>query len=145
MKRVFCDAPDIVIEALKDQMPDVLFCAESDADFIYKPKLPEKLSNLISDIYKLQNDTIGGLSFCPIKKTISNNKAELTLTEKEFEIISLLKTNQFSKQDLLKNVWGYSDGADTNTVETHIYRLRQKLTDSFGFPLIMTKGDKYYI
>ena len=37
-----------------------------------------------------------------------------------------------SKNYILKNIWSYSSGTDTHTVETHIYRLRQKIQDSFG-------------
>ena len=37
-----------------------------------------------------------------------------------------------SKEYILKNIWSYSSDADTHTVETHIYRLRQKIQDSFG-------------
>ena len=37
-----------------------------------------------------------------------------------------------SKDYILKNIWEYSSNTDTHTVETHIYRLRQKIQDSFG-------------
>ena len=37
-----------------------------------------------------------------------------------------------TKNYILKNIWKYSSDTDTHTVETHIYRLRQKIKDKFG-------------
>ena len=37
-----------------------------------------------------------------------------------------------SKDYILKNIWAYSSDTDTHTIETHIYRLRQKIQNSFG-------------
>jgi len=37
-----------------------------------------------------------------------------------------------SKDYILKQIWGYSSDTDTHTVETHVYRLRQKIQNSFG-------------
>jgi hypothetical protein len=65
------------------------------------------------------------------KKLIHNSdNIEINLTEKEVAILHYLyrhKENYISKNELLKAVWHYNDTLDTHTVETHIYRLRQKL------------------
>ena len=37
-----------------------------------------------------------------------------------------------TKNYILKNIWKYSSDTDTHTIETHIYRLRQKIKDKFG-------------
>jgi len=66
-------------------------------------------------------------------RTISREKVDLKLTEKEIEIILFLK-DQKEPQNILKlqkEVWGYSDDIETHTVETHVYRLRKKLKDTF--------------
>ncbi len=57
----------------------------------------------------------------------------LELTEKEIELIELLKKNSFTKKkEILSLIWKYSKDADTHTVETHIYRLRKKIKDVFN-------------
>ena len=66
-------------------------------------------------------------------RIISRNNISLKLTEKEIEIIIFLKNNfKPQKVSVLQNkVWGYSLEMETHTVETHIYRLRKKITETF--------------
>ena len=66
-------------------------------------------------------------------RVISRNNISLKLTEKEIEIIIFLKNNfKPQKVSVLQNkVWGYSLEMETHTVETHIYRLRKKITETF--------------
>ena len=66
-------------------------------------------------------------------RVISKNNISLKLTEKEIEIIIFLKNNSKpQKVSVLQNkVWGYSLEMETHTVETHIYRLRKKITETF--------------
>ena len=66
-------------------------------------------------------------------RVISKNNISLKLTEKEIEIIIFLKNNfKPQKDSVLQNkVWGYSLEMETHTVETHIYRLRKKITETF--------------
>ena len=57
----------------------------------------------------------------------------LELTEKEIELIELLnKKTHTKKKEILTTIWKYSDNVDTHTVETHIYRLRKKIKDTFN-------------
>lgn len=63
------------------------------------------------------------------------NKTPLLLTEKEVMILDMLvqaSGDMVSRGDFLKTVWGYHEEAETHTIETHIYRLRQKLNDYCG-------------
>ncbi len=61
----------------------------------------------------------------------------LELTEKEIKLIELLKDKSFQKKkEILTSIWKYSKDADTHTVETHIYRLRKKINETF-------KDDKF--
>ena len=67
-------------------------------------------------------------------KTISKDNIVLKLTEKEIEIILYLieNNNKHSVLDLQKNIWGYAADMETHTVETHIYRLRKKISNKFN-------------
>ena len=64
---------------------------------------------------------------------LHKNDKNIKLTEREVEIILFLnKRDNPQKVNVLQNeVWGYSSELETHTVETHIYRLRRKIFDSF--------------
>ena len=57
----------------------------------------------------------------------------ISLTEREVQLIELLfkEKKSLSKNFILKKIWNYSSSADTHTVETHIYRLRKKISNKF--------------
>ena len=81
-------------------------------------------------------------------RLISKNSDNLKLTEKEIEIILYLIENKtkHTVQDLQKNIWGYSSTMETHTVETHIYRLRKKISDKFKDEnLILSHKNGYFI
>ena len=81
-------------------------------------------------------------------KLISRDNVNLKLTEKEIEIILYLIKNKMkhSVLDLQKNIWRYSSSMETHTVETHIYRLRKKISDKFNDDeLILSHKNGYFI
>ena len=81
-------------------------------------------------------------------KTFSKNNLILKLTEKEIEIILYLFKNKqkCSVLDLQKNIWGYAEDMETHTVETHIYRLRKKLSNKFNEDsFILSHPEGYFI
>ena len=81
-------------------------------------------------------------------KLISFFNTDLKLTEKEIEIILYLIENKkkHSVLDLQKNIWRYSSSMETHTVETHIYRLRKKISDKFNDEaLILSHKNGYFI
>jgi hypothetical protein len=67
-------------------------------------------------------------------KTIYKDNLILKLTEKEIEIILYLSKNKNKHNilDLQKNIWGYTADMETHTVETHVYRLRKKMSNKFN-------------
>ncbi len=66
-------------------------------------------------------------------RVISLKKKDLRLTEREIEIILFLNSkDKPQKIDVLqREVWGYSENLETHTVETHVYRLRKKINETF--------------
>ena len=81
------------------------------------------------------------------KKLIKNNNF-IILTEKEVQLLELFLSNSkpISKKEILLSVWNYSKDADTHTVETHIYRLRKKISDKFlDTSFIANDKNGYYL
>ena len=81
-------------------------------------------------------------------KFISRGNLSLKLTEKEIEIILYLNETKTKHDvaDLQKNIWGYSSDMETHTVETHIYRLRKKISDKFeNEKFILSRQNAYFI
>mgnify|MGYP001471629875 FL=1 len=68
------------------------------------------------------------------ERILRRDEKTLKIIEKEIYFIETLHLSKkpLSKNYILKNIWSYSSEADTHTVETHIYRLRQKIKESFG-------------
>jgi hypothetical protein len=81
-------------------------------------------------------------------KFFSKDNLVLKLTEKEIEIILYLiqKKTKHDVADLQKNIWGYSPDMETHTVETHIYRLRKKISNKFNDEnFILSHQSGYFI
>ena len=91
---------------------------------------------------------IGPYIFRPASKNLINAKgARLRLTEKEAAILRFLHRADrqvVSREVLLKDVWGYNANVTTHTLETHIYRLRQKIeVDPADARLLVTDAGGY--
>jgi DNA-binding response OmpR family regulator len=91
---------------------------------------------------------IGPFTFQPGSKHLINEKgSKLRLTEKETAILRFLyRAGQgvVTRDVLLKEVWGYNSNVTTHTLETHIYRLRQKIeSDPAKSQLLITEAGGY--
>ena len=81
-------------------------------------------------------------------KFFSKDNIVLKLTEKEVQIILYLSQNKEKHHvlDLQKNIWSYSSSMETHTVETHIYRLRKKISEKFNDEnFILSHKNGYFI
>ena len=67
-------------------------------------------------------------------RVLKKNDTTLKVTEKEVIFLEMLYSSKkpLSRDYILKNIWKYSSETDTHTVETHIYRLRQKIKSHFS-------------
>jgi len=91
---------------------------------------------------------VGPYTFKPsAKMLIREDNKKIKLTEKETAIIKFLYRageQIISRDVLLHDVWGYNAGVTTHTLETHIYRLRQKIERDPGHAeLLITEGGGY--
>ena len=125
-------------------------------DYIAKPmRFRELFSRITAQLrqYKAANEvsfTTQNVEFQPASKTLTSLDTQRTivLTEKETMILKKLfqiDPESISKEHLLSEVWGYRNVVATHTLETHIYRLRQKIFRLVEAPLIETTQDGYRI
>jgi hypothetical protein len=121
---------------------DVVIAQEGAADTL-PPAIPvlrlprggrTRIGDLLRQAAQMADDAalylepfdIGGILFSPQEKTFG----EIGLTDRETDIIAYLARQPdkaVSRDELLARVWKYSHDVDTHTLETHIYRLRQKI------------------
>ena len=93
--------------------------------------------------------SIGPYTFRPSAKILADDakRKKVRLTEKETAILRFLyRAGQLpvSRETLLQEVWGYNSGVTTHTLETHIYRLRQKIEKDAANPeILVTEAGGY--
>ncbi|MBN9563265.1 MAG: response regulator transcription factor [Alphaproteobacteria bacterium] len=139
-----------------DEESDVVRGLDSGAnDYIAKPfRLAELLARLRAQLRLFENSedavfTIGPYTFRPSAKLLQEaaRNRRIRLTEKEAAILKFLYragTKPVARQVLLNEVWGYNAAVTTHTLETHIYRLRQKIEpDPSNARLLVTEGGGY--
>jgi DNA-binding response OmpR family regulator len=126
-------------------------------DYVEKPfKFNVLMARLRTRIRETEHSThavfqIGPYSFRPLDKSLldSRNEHKVRLTEKETAIIKFLylaNGGVVSRDQLLVEVWGYNADITTHTLETHVYRLRQKIEeDPSNAKILVTKPNGYSV
>jgi DNA-binding response OmpR family regulator len=124
-------------------------------DYIAKPfRLNELLARLRAQLRNFENSedavfTIGPYTFRPAAKQLLEpvKNRRIRLTDKETAILKYLfraAGKPVARQVLLNEVWGYNAAVTTHTLETHVYRLRQKIEpDPAVSRLLLTEGGGY--
>lgn len=79
------------------------------------------------------------------RRIVMDGGKAVPLTEKEIDMLAYLaaQARPVARAELLQAVWGYNPEADTHTLETHVYRLRQKL-EGAGLPDVLQTGEEGY-
>jgi len=123
-------------------------------DYVTKPfKFPVLLARVRAQLRQHEQSedavfAIGPYSFRPgAKMLIDENERKIRLTEKETNILKYLYRaggRAVEREVLLREVWGYNAGVTTHTLETHIYRLRQKIEpDPSNATILITDAGGY--
>ena len=147
-------APIIMLTG-HDTDSDTILGLESGAnDYVTKPfRFAVLLARIRAQLrqHEASEDavfTIGPYSFQPSSKLLVGAKGnKVRLTEKETAILRFLfraGQRSISREVLLQEVWGYNSGVTTHTLETHIYRLRQKIEKDAAAPeMLVTEAGGY--
>lgn len=147
-------APIIMLTA-QDTDSDTILGLEAGAnDYVTKPfRFAVLLARIRAQLrqYEQSEDAtfiVGPYTFKPSQKLMTDPKgSKVRLTEKEAAIIKYLyraEQKVVTRDVLLEEVWGYNSGVTTHTLETHVYRLRQKIErDPSNAEILVTESGGY--
>ena len=140
-------APIILLTGRNTNSDTILGLESGANDYVTKPfRFAVLLARIRAQLrqHETSDDaifTIGPYTFRPSLKLLLNPKgSKVRLTEKETSVLRYLyRAGQrpVSRETLLQQVWGYNSGVTTHTLETHIYRLRQKIEKDAAAPAIL--------
>ena len=154
MRKNGVTAPIIMLTG-QDTDSDTILGLEAGAnDYVTKPfKFAVLLARIRAHLRQHEQSedatfNIGGYVFRPSAKMLLDEKgSKIRLTEKETSILKYLYRageKPITRDVLLHEVWGYNSGVTTHTLETHIYRLRQKIErDPSNAELLVTESGGY--
>lgn len=155
MRRNGVRSPIIMLTGADTDADTILGLDAGANDYITKPfRLGVLLARLRAHIRQHERSddamfTIGPYTFQPSAKTLVHNESskKIRLTDKEGAILKYLYRSGdrvVSRDILLDEVWGYNAGVTTHTLETHVYRLRQKIEeDPSNAKILVTEPGGY--
>ena len=156
MRRAGVNAPIIMLTGADTEADTILGLDSGANDYVTKPfKLGVLLARIRAQLRQHERSedaifTIGPYSFRPAAKIMvdpENGDRKIRLTEKETAILKYLfraGENVIGHDVLLNEVWGYNSGVTTHTLETHVYRLRQKIErDPSNAEILVTEPGGY--
>ena len=155
MRRSGVTAPIIMLTGADTEADTILGLDSGANDYVTKPfRLGVLLARIRAQLRQHERSedavfSIGPYSFRPSAKMLiegAGNK-KIRLTEKETAILKYLfraGDRTIGRDVLLNEVWGYNSGVTTHTLETHVYRLRQKIErDPSNAELLITEPGGY--
>ncbi len=155
MRRGGVKSPIIMLTGQATDADQILGLDAGANDYVVKPfRLNVLLARLRAQLRQHEQSedavfTIGPYSFQPAAKLLleSGSNKKVRLTEKETSILKYLYRSGdkvVSRDTLLNEVWGYNAGVTTHTLETHVYRLRQKIeSDPSNAEILVTETGGY--
>ena len=153
-------SPIVMLTANDGDMNEILGLNSGANDYVTKPfKFAVLLARLRAHLRSFEQSEdaifqVGPYEFAPAYKkltppTVEGEKPprDIRLTEKETNILKYLYRaggKPVGREELLHEVWGYNSGVTTHTLETHVYRLRQKIEPQKGVAtLLVTEPGGY--
>jgi DNA-binding response OmpR family regulator len=147
-------SPIIMLTGADSDADEVLGLNSGANDYVTKPfKFAVLLARVRAHLRSHEQNEdavfkIGPYEFRPaVKMLATDDDRKIRLTEKETSILKFLYRaggKPVSRDVLLDEVWGYNSGVTTHTLETHVYRLRQKIEpDTSNASIILTEAGGY--
>jgi DNA-binding response OmpR family regulator len=131
------DLPVIVLTARSTEMDKLLGFEHGADDYLTKPFSPRELTARVEALLRRSRPDraegsveIGDLRLDALTREATWKGKALTLTPREFDLLAFLAGKPgrvFSREELLRKVWGYDYVGETRTVDVHVRRLRAKL------------------
>ena len=155
MRRGGVKSPIIMLTAAESDADTILALDAGANDYVTKPfRLGVLLARMRAQLRQHEQSedavfTIGPYTFRPSAKLLTHGetKKKVRLTEKETSILKYLYRSGdtvVGRDKLLGEVWGYNAGVTTHTLETHVYRLRQKIEeDPSAAEILVTEPGGY--
>ncbi|HEY5410561.1 MAG TPA: response regulator transcription factor [Caulobacteraceae bacterium] len=154
LRKAGVGAPVIMLTAASTDSDTILGLEAGANDYVTKPfKFAVLLARIRAQLrsHEQSEDAvfhIGPYEFRPSAKLLTDpRQKKIRLTEKETNILKYLYRaggKSVSREELLAEVWGYNAGVTTHTLETHVYRLRQKIEpDPTNASILMTETGGY--
>lgn len=156
--REFSSAPIVMLTAKGEDMDKILGLEYGADDYITKPfnilEVKARIKAIMRRTTPKQKEAVKVIEDGDLRLYCDDRRAfvagrEMNLTAKEFEVLELLVLNPnkvYSRENLLKLIWGNDYPGDVRTVDVHIRRLREKIEDNPSNPrYVHTKwGVGYY-
>ena len=154
MRRAGINVPIIMLTGADTDSDTILGLDAGANDYVTKPfRFGVLLARIRAHLRSHEQSedavfTIGPYTFRPsAKMLLDENEKKIRLTEKETAILKFLYragAKVVGRDTLLAEVWGYNSGVTTHTLETHIYRLRQKIEkDPSNAEILVTETGGY--
>ncbi|WP_102412903.1 response regulator [Beduinella massiliensis] len=153
--------PIIMLTARGEEIDRILGLEMGADDYIVKPFSPREVISRIKAVLRRASNagetdkqealttlTYGNLEIQPERYSVKLNGEPISCTPREVELLHLLASHPgrvFEREQILSRIWGYDFFGDTRTVDTHIKRLRQKLScpQPCGWEIVTVYGVGY--
>ncbi len=129
--------PVMMLTAKSTEYDKVIGLDSGADDYVTKPFGTMELISRVKALLRRSEKSVqqpeyeaSGVYVCPAKHIVRVNGRDISLTYKEFELLTMLISNKgtvFTREQLLSNIWGYEYDGENRTVDVHIKTLRTKL------------------
>ena len=137
--------PVIMLTARGEESDRIVGLELGADDYVTKPFSPRELAARVRTVLRRAEPTgaeeqrlaFDGLEIDSATRVVTKQGKPLRLTAREFELLWFLASHPqrvFSRDNLMRRVWGYSAALDTGTVTVHVRRLREKIEDDPSRP-----------